>query len=57
MVVVVGRAKHGLQKFFGKNHLPVIMSFSRVAILVMLWVNKQNHNARNITMSIVCQKA
>ena len=26
MIVVIGRAKHGLQKFLGKNYLPVIMS-------------------------------
>ena len=57
MIVVIGRAKHGLQKFFGKNYLPVIMSHSRVAFLIMLWAHKENHDGRDVTMSIACRKA
>ena len=57
MVVVVDRAKYGLPKFFGKNHLSVLIYFLRVAFLVMLLAHKQNHDARDITMSIACQKA
>ena len=57
LIVVCGRAKAGLQKFFGKDYLPVLMGRSRVAYLVMLWAHKQNHDARDITMSIACSKA
>ena len=57
MVVVVGRAKHGMQKFFGKEFLPVIVSSSRVAFLIMLWAHNVNHDGRDITMSIACGKA
>ena len=57
MIVVIGRAKHGLQEFFGKNYLPVIMSHSRVAFLIMLWAHKENHDVSDVTMSIACRKA
>ena len=57
IVVVAGRAKDGLQKFFGKKHLPVIMCVSRVAFLIMFWAHKENHNAHDITFLIVRQKA
>ena len=57
MVVVVGRAKKGMQKFFGKEFLPVIVGSSRVAYLIMLWAHMQNHDARDVTMSIACGKA
>ena len=40
MIVVVGRAKHGLRKLFGKEYLPVLVSKSRIAYLIMLWVIK-----------------
>ena len=56
-VVVVGRANTGLQKLYGKDHLPVIMVKSRVARLIMLWAHSQNHDGRDITMSIACTKA
>ena len=57
LIVVSGRAKSGLQKFFGKNYLPVLIGSSRVAFLVMLWAHKRNHDARDVTMSIACSKA
>jgi len=57
LIVVTGRAKSGLQKFFGKEYLPVLIGSSRVAFLVMLWAHNQNHDARDITMSIACSKA
>ena len=57
MVVVVGRANQGMQKFFGKEFLPVIVGSSRVAFLIMLWAHMQNHDARDVTMSIACGKA
>ena len=49
--VVVGRAKAGLQKFFGKDSLPVIMGSTRVAYLVMLWAHCQDHCGKDITMA------
>ena len=57
MLVVVGRASTGLQKMFGKEYLPIVMGTSRVAYLIMLWAHKENHDARDITMSIACSKA
>ena len=42
LLVVTGRAKNGLQKFFGKNYLPVVMGSSRVVFLIMLWAHKQS---------------
>ena len=57
VIIVVGRAKKGLQKLFGKDCLPVLMSKSRVAELIMLWAHYQNHDARDITMAIACKKA
>ena len=49
--VVVGRAKAGLQKFFGKESLPVLMGRSRVAELIMLKAHWTDHNGRDITMA------
>ena len=57
LIVVVGRAQKGLQKLFGKDSLPVLMRKSRIAFLIMLWAHNQNHDARDITMSIACSKA
>ena len=30
------------------------MSTSRIAVLIMLWAHYQNHDGRDITMSIAC---
>ena len=57
VIVVVGRSKKGIQKLLGKDCLPVLMSKSRVAELIMLWAHYQNHDARDITMAIACRKA
>ena len=57
LIVVVGRAKTGLHKFFGKDFLPVIMGTTRIAYLIMLWAHTQNHDARDVTMSIACSKS
>ena len=57
VIVVVGRAAEGFQKQFGKDCLPVLMSNSRVAILVMLWAHYQHHLARDITYATSLQKA
>ncbi len=57
LIVVVGRAKIGLHKFLGKDFLPVIMGTTRIAYMLMLWAHTQNHDARDVTMSISCSKA
>ena len=57
LIVVVGRAKVALQKFFGQDSLPVIIGSTRIAYLLMLWAHTQNHDARDVTMSIACSKA
>ena len=57
LIVVVGRARTGMQNLLGKEYLPVLMRKSRVTFLVMLWAHKENHDARDLTMSIACSKA
>ena len=57
LVVVVGRAQSGIHKLLGKEYLPVIMRKTRVAYLIMLWAHKENHDARDLTMSTACSKA
>ena len=49
--VVVGRASKGLQKFFGKESLPVLMGHTRVAYLVMLSAHGKDHCGKDITMA------
>ena len=36
IIAVMGRAKEGLQSFFGKGFLPVIIAANRVSFLLML---------------------
>ena len=57
LTVVVGRAKTGMSKFLGKEYLPVLMRKTRVAFLIMLWAHRENHDYRDITMSIASSKA
>ena len=57
LLVVTGRAKTGMQKFFGKEFLPILVAKSRLAFLIMLWAHNNNHDGRDITMSIACSKA
>ena len=49
--VIQGRAASGMQKFFGQNSLPVIMGSTRVAFLIMLDANCQDHAGRDITLA------
>ena len=57
MYVVCGRASTGLQKFFGKNYLPVIMGTTRVAYLIMLNAHCKDHTGRDITMAMSRKEA
>ena len=52
MKVVCGRASAGLQKFFGSNHLPVVMGHSRIAYLLMLHAHCKDHAGRDVTMAM-----
>ena len=52
MKVVCGRASAGLQNFFGKNHLPILMGNTRVAYLVMLHAHCKDHTGRDVTMAM-----
>ena len=55
--VVVGRAEHGLKKFFGQNSLPIIMGHTRVAYLIMLHAHYQDHCGKDITMATARHEA
>ena len=54
--VVVRRAEIGLQKFFGKNYLPVIMGHTRVAELVMMSAHWKDHTGRDEAWIINAKK-
>ena len=55
--VVVGRAETGLQTFFGKNYLPVIMGHTRTAELIMMDAHWKDHAGRDITMAMARHEA
>ena len=57
LIVVVRRASAELSRICGKGYLPVIMAKSRVALLIMLWAHYENHDDRDITMSIARKNA
>ena len=57
LIVVIGRAKTGMSKVFGKEFLPILMKTSRIAYLIMLWAHNTNHDGRDLTMSIANSKA
>ena len=57
ILVVIGRAKKGLQAFFGKNYLPVIMHHTRIAELIMTSAHWKDHAGRNITMAMARHEA
>ena len=50
--VVCGRVSTGLQHSFGSNYLPVIMSSTRVAYLIMLNAHCKDHAGRDVTMAM-----
>ena len=57
LVVVVGRASVGLHKICGKEYLPVVMAKSRVGVLLMLSAHYEDHDDRDITMSLARKNA
>ena len=55
MLVVSGRAMEGLKHYFGVDHLPVLMSSSRVAEIVMLDAHNSDHGGRDTTLVTATQ--
>ena len=57
MKVVVGRAQTGLQHFFGKGYLPIIMGDTRIAELIMMSAHWKDHTGRDITQAMARHEA
>ena len=57
MLVVVGRAVKGLQQNFQKEYLPILMSKTRVAWLIMLWSHCLDHGGVDTTVQTSLQVA
>ena len=57
IMVMVGRAQHGLQNLFGTNSLPVIMSNTFVAELIMTSAHWKDHTGQDITMAMSRKEA
>ena len=49
MLVVVGRATAGLQHYFQRDYLPIVMSITRTGYLIMLWAHNNDHGGVDIT--------
>lgn len=57
IVVVTGRAEQGLKNYYGSSYLPVIMSSTRTAFLIMLHAHCQDHSNRDVTLATATQEA
>ena len=57
VLVVVGRVSHGFQHLFQKDFLPIIMSSTRTAWLIMSWAHNQDHAGVDITFQTSLQVA
>ena len=57
MLVVVGRAVKGLQLNYQKEYLPILMSKTRVAWLIMLWSHCLDHGGVDTTVQTSLQLA
>ena len=55
MLVVVGRAVTGFKQFFQKSYLPILMSGTRTAFLIMLWAHNLDHAGVDITFQTALQ--
>ena len=49
VIVVTGRALEGMKHYLHKDYLPVIMSCTRTAQLVILWAHCQDHAGVDVT--------
>ena len=57
ILVVTGRASSGLQRYFQKDYLPILMSKTRTAYLIMLWAHNQDHGGVDNTFQTSLQVA
>ena len=57
MLVVVGRVSQGFQSLFQKEYLPILMSSTRTAWLVMLWAHCLDHAGVDLTYQTSMQVA
>ena len=57
MLVVVGRAVSGFQQYFQKDYLPILMSNTRTAFLIMLWAHSVDHSGVDVTFQTSLQVA
>ena len=57
VLVVTGRAQAGLRYYLGADYLPVLMSSTRVAELIMLWAHNRDHSNRDTTLMTATQLA
>ena len=47
--MVTGRAVSGFQQYFQKDYLPILMSKTRTAFLIMLWAHSVDHAGVDVT--------
>ena len=57
MLVVVGRVSQGFQSLFQKEYLPILMSSTRTAWLVMVWAHCLDHTGVDLTYQTSLQVA
>ena len=57
MLVVVGRAVKGFQQLFQRDYLPILMSTTRTAWLIMCWAHNMDHSGVDITFQTSLQLA
>ena len=57
LIIVAGKVKSGLQRFSRKNYLLVLDWVIKSYISLNAQALKQNHDAKDVTMSIACSKA
>ena len=55
VLVLRGRAMDGLKSFFHSEALPILMSTTRLAYLLMLWAHNKDHTAVDMTLMTVTQ--
>ena len=57
LLVVKGRAIEGMKAMYGVEYLPILMSTTRTAELVMLWAHDQDHAGVDYTYATATQVA
>ena len=57
LLVVRGRGKEGMKRMYGVKFLPILMSSTRTAQMVMLWAHEQDHAGVEYTYATSMQVA